>query len=129
MTFSIAARCPETGMVGVAVSTALICVGSLVPFPKAGAGAVATQSFVNPYIGLRGVEYLASGLDAQAAMERLAAEDEGRNVRQFSVVDTHGRAAANSGADCVGWFGHRTGDGYAVAGNMLVGEPTIVEMA
>jgi len=129
MTFSIAARFPETGMVGVAVSTALICVGSLVPFTEAGVGAVATQSFVNPYIGIRGVEYLASGLDAQAAMERLAAEDEGRNVRQFSVVDAHGRAAAYSGVDCVGWFGHRTGDGYAVAGNMLVGEPTIVEMA
>ena len=92
-------------------------------------GAAATQSFVNPFIGLREVQYLASGLDAQAAMERLAAEDEGRNVGQFSVVDAHGRAAAYSGADCVGWFGHRTGDGYAVAGNMLVGEPTIVEMA
>ena len=129
MTFSIAARCPDTGMVGVAVSTAVICVGALVPFPKAGVGAVATQSFVNPLIGVKGIDYLASGLDAEMAMERLAAEDEGRNVRQFSVVDTAGRSAAYSGADCVGWFGHRTGDGYAVAGNMLVGEPTIVEMA
>src|SRR5215208_6687561 len=115
MKFSIAARCSDTGMVGVAVSTAVICVGSLVPFPKAGVGAVATQSFVNPYIGIKGIDYLALGLDAQAAMERLAAEDDGRSVRQFSVVDAAGRAAAYSGADCVGWFGHRTGDGYAVA--------------
>jgi uncharacterized Ntn-hydrolase superfamily protein len=129
MTFSIAARCPDTGMVGVAVSTAVICVGSLVPFPRAGVGAVATQSFVNPYIGIKGIDYLASGLDAQAAMERLAAEDEGRNVRQFSIVDAAGRSAAYSGADCVGWFGHRTGENYAVAGNMLVGEPTVAEMA
>ena len=62
MTFSIAARCPETGMVGVAVSTAVMCVGSLVPFLRPGVGAVATQSFVNPYIGLKGVEYLAAGM-------------------------------------------------------------------
>ena len=129
MTFSIAARCPETGMVGVAVSTAVICVGQLVPFPKAGVGAVATQSFVNPYIGFKGLDYLVSGMDAQSAMERLAAEDDGRDVRQFSVVDSSGRSAAYSGVQCVDWYGHQTGDGYAVAGNMLVGEPTITEMA
>jgi uncharacterized Ntn-hydrolase superfamily protein len=129
MTFSIAARCPETGMVGVAVSTAVICVGALCPFPRAGVGAIATQSFVNPYLGLRGLDYLAAGMEARAALAKLAAEDEGRDVRQFTVVDGAGRSAAFSGKDCVGWFGHRTGDGYAVAGNMLVGEPTIVEMA
>ncbi|MER3485873.1 MAG: fimbrial assembly protein FimA, partial [Chloroflexota bacterium] len=54
---------------------------------------------------------------------------EGRDVRQFAVVDAQGRAAAYSGERCVGWFGHRVGDGYAVAGNMLVGEATIAEMA
>jgi uncharacterized Ntn-hydrolase superfamily protein len=129
MTFSIAARCPESGMFGVGVSTAVICVGALCPFPRAGVGAVATQSFVNPYIGLKGLDYLAQGMDAQSALERLAAEDEGHDVRQFTVVDSAGRSAAYSGKDCIGWFGHRTGDGYAVAGNMLVGEATIAEMA
>lgn len=129
MTFSIAARCPETGMVGVAVSTALLCVGQLVPFARAGVGAVATQSFVNPYLGLRGLDYLAEGMDAAVARDRLAAEDEGRALRQFSVVDRHGNSAAYTGVDCVPWCGHREGDGYAVAGNMLVGEETIAAMA
>jgi uncharacterized Ntn-hydrolase superfamily protein len=128
MTFSISARDPATGMFGVAVSTAVMCVGALCPFPRAGAGAVATQSFVNPYIGLKGGEYLAAGMDAATALERLAAEDEGRDVRQFALVDREGRSAAWSGKDCVGWFGHRTGPDYAVAGNMLAGEAVIVEM-
>lgn len=129
MTFSITARCPESGMFGVAVSTALPCVGALVPFVRSGVGAVATQSFVNPYIGINGLDELAAGSSASEAVERLAAADEGRAIRQFAVVDAKGRAAAYSGTECVPWFGHRVGDGYAVAGNMLVGEPTIVEMA
>jgi uncharacterized Ntn-hydrolase superfamily protein len=129
MTFSITARCPETGQLGVAVSTALLCVGALVPFVRSGVGAVATQSFVNPYIGINGLDELSSGLSAREAAERLAAGDEGRSIRQFAVVDSQGRAAAYSGAECIGWFGHCTGEGYAAAGNMLVGEPTIVEMA
>lgn len=129
MTFSIAARCPETGMVGVAVSTALLCVGQLVPFPRAGVGAIATQSFVNPYLGLRGLDYLAEGTDAAAVRNRLAEEDAGRTLRQFSVVDRDGNSAAYTGADCVLWCGHRTGNGYAVAGNMLVGEETVTAMA
>jgi len=129
MTFSIAARCPETGMVGVAVSTALLCVGQLCPFPRAGVGAISTQSFVNPYLGIRGLDYLAEGMDAVAVRDRLAAEDDGRTLRQFSIVDRQGNSAAYTGADCVLWCGHMTGDGYAVAGNMLVGEATIAAMA
>jgi uncharacterized Ntn-hydrolase superfamily protein len=129
MTFSIAARCPETGMVGVAVSTALLCVGQLCPFPRAGVGAISTQSFVNPYLGLHGLDYLASGMDAVAVRDRLAADDEGRALRQFTVVDRNGGSAAYSGVDCVPWFGHLTGDGYAVAGNMLTGEDVVAAMA
>jgi uncharacterized Ntn-hydrolase superfamily protein len=129
MTFSIAARCPETGMVGVGVSTALLCVGQLCPFPRAGVGAISTQSFVNPYLGLRGLDYLGSGLDAAAVRDRLASEDEGRNIRQFSVVDNTGGSAAFTGEDCVPWCGHRLGDGYAVAGNMLTGEDVVTAMA
>ena len=125
MTWSITARCPETGMLAVAVSTKLMCVGALCPFPQAGVGAVSTQSFVNPYIGIEGLELLAAGLDAPTARDRLADWDDGRALRQFTVVDRTGAAAAYSGESCVGWFGHLTGDGYAVAGNMLVGEETI----
>jgi uncharacterized Ntn-hydrolase superfamily protein len=129
MTFSIAARCPETGMVGVAVSTALLCVGQLCPFPRARVGAISTQSFVNPYLGLHGLDYLDAGMDATAVRDRLAAEDEGRAIRQFTVVDRDGGSAAYSGVDCVPWFGHLTGKGYAIAGNMLTGEDVITEMA
>jgi uncharacterized Ntn-hydrolase superfamily protein len=129
MTFSISARDPDTGMFGVAVSTAIMCVGALCPFPRAGVGAVSTQSFVNPYIGLKAGEYLATGMDAASAVARLAEEDEGRDIRQFALVDRAGRSAAYSGKSCVGWFGHLTGENFAVAGNMLVGEPTIVAMA
>jgi uncharacterized Ntn-hydrolase superfamily protein len=129
MTFSIAARCPETGMMGVAVSTCLLCVGQLCPFVRAGVGAISTQSFVNPYLGLWGLDYLAEGLSASEVRDRLAAEDEGRNVRQFTVVDSKGRSAAYSGVDCVPWFGEQTGDGYAVAGNMLTGADVVAEMA
>jgi len=112
-------------MLAVAVSTKLMCVGALCPFPQAGVGAVSTQSFVNPYIGIEGLELLAAGLDAPTARDRLADWDDGRALRQFTVVDRTGAAAAYSGESCVGWFGHLTGDGYAVAGNMLVGEETI----
>ena len=129
MTFSIAARCPETGQMGVAVSTALLCVGQLCPFPRAGVGAVATQSFVNPYLGLHGLDYLAEGMDAAAVRDRLISEDPGHTLRQLSVVDREGKSASYTGSDCVPWCGHLTGDGYAVAGNMLVGEETITAMA
>lgn len=75
MTFSIAARDPDTGMFGVAVSTKLLCVGHLAPFMAAGAGAIATQSFVNPYIGIKGVQYLVEGMTAQDVLDRIERED------------------------------------------------------
>lgn len=129
MTFSITARDPETGMFGIAVSTKLLCVGHLVPFMAAGAGAVATQSFVNPYIGIRGVQYLKDGLSAHAVLDRTLAEDGRVQQRQFSIVDAGGNAGSFTGSDCVRWAGHWIGDGYSVAGNMLAGQAVIDEMA
>ncbi|MCC6942975.1 MAG: DUF1028 domain-containing protein [Thermomicrobiales bacterium] len=129
MTFSITARDPETGMFGIAVSTKLLCVGHLVPFTAAGVGAVATQSFVNPYIGIRGVDYLKQGMDASAVRNRLSGEDGRIQQRQFSIVDAAGTAISFTGGECIGWAGHRTGDGYACAGNMLTGQAVIDEMA
>lgn len=115
-------------MLGVAVSTAVPGVGGLCPFAKANVGAIATQSWVNPYLGLDGLRLLEQGLDAQATLDRLLAEDPGRDDRQLGIVDRDGSSAAFSGDDCTGWFGHRTGRDYAVQGNMLVGEETIAEM-
>lgn len=127
-TFSIAARCPRTGMLGVAVSTAVPGVGGICPFVRAGVGAVSTQSWVNPYLGIDGVALMAAGAGAQAALDKLIADDPGRDVRQVGLVDKDGASASWSGEQCTPWFGHLTGADYAVQGNMLVGEPTIQAM-
>lgn len=128
-TFSITARCSRTGMLGVAVSTAVPGVGGICPFVKEDVGAIATQSWVNPYLGIDGLKLLEQGLSAPEALDRLIADDPGREVRQLGVVDAQGRSAAHTGRDCVDWAGHRTGDGWAVQGNMLVGAATIERMA
>jgi uncharacterized Ntn-hydrolase superfamily protein len=128
-TFSIAARCARTGMMGVAVSTAVPGVGALCPFVRAGVGAVCTQSWVNPYLGIDGVRLMGEGKTAQQALDQLIAADPGRDVRQVGLVDRDGGSAAWSGRDCTPWFGHITGRDFAVQGNMLVGEKTIQAMA
>lgn len=128
-TFSIVARCERTGMLGVAVSTAVPGIGGICPFIRPGVGAISTQSWVNPYLGIDGLELLSQGLNAQAALDKLIADDPGREVRQVGIVDSRGRSAAWSGAECTGWFGHLTGTNFSVQGNMLVGERTIEAMA
>ncbi len=128
-TFSIAARCPRTGMLGVAVSTAVPAVGGICPFILPGIGAIATQSWVNPYLGIDGLKLLESGLSAQETIERLITEDPGRNVRQLGIVDRDGNVAAYTGSGCVDWAGHVTGRNFTVQGNMLVGAATIDAMA
>lgn len=129
MTFSIAACDKETGAFGVAVSTKFFGVGSLCPFVEAGVGAVATQAFVNPTFGPRGLRLLAEGSSAQEALDTLIASDEGREHRQLHIVDRQGRVAAWTGKETVVWAGHDPRSGFSVAGNMLTGEPTIMMMA
>jgi len=128
-TFSIAARCRRTGMLGVAVSTAVPGVGGICPFLRAGVGAVSTQSWVNPYLGIDGVEAMTQGIGAKAALKKLIAADPGREVRQVGFVDSTGESAAYTGKACVPWCGHITGKDFAVQGNMLVGEATVQAMA
>ena len=127
-TFSISARCARTGMLGVAVSTAVPGVGGICPFVEPGVGAISTQSWVNPYLGIDGLALLRGGVTAEEALEKLMADDPGRDVRQVGIVDAAGRSASWSGKDCTAWFGHRTGRDYAVQGNMLVGASTIDAM-
>jgi uncharacterized Ntn-hydrolase superfamily protein len=129
MTFSIAARCPRTGALGVAVTTKYLAVGSLCPFVRAGVGAIATQASVNPTFGPRGLRLLAEGLTPQQVLRVLLESDDGRAHRQLSVVDAAGRAVAFTGEETVAWSGHRVGDGFAVAGNMLVGEDVVTATA
>jgi len=125
MTWSIVARDPGTGAFGVAVTTKFFAVGALCPHAKAKAGALATQALVNPTYGPRGIELLASGADADDIVRRLIASDEGRETRQLHIVDARGRVAAHTGRDCIECCGHRLGDGFSVAGNMLAGAAVI----
>lgn len=129
MTFSIAARCPRTGMLGVATSSKAPAAGAGVPYVKAGVGTVASQSFVNPYLGIDGLELLEQGLPAERALERVIEEDPGRDVRQLAIVDGEGRVAAYTGEKCIAWAGHVFGGGYVCLGNILAGEQVVKAMA
>ncbi|MFD2679340.1 DUF1028 domain-containing protein [Bacillus seohaeanensis] len=127
-TFSITARCPETGMLGVAVSTARPAVGSLAPYVKAGVGAIATQALVNPFYGIDGLNYLESGLSPEEVLEKLLAADEEKEKRQLAIVSNNGEVLGYTGSDTVPWQGHHLGEGFVVAGNMLTGPETLDAM-
>jgi uncharacterized Ntn-hydrolase superfamily protein len=103
MTFSIVAHSAQENAWGVAVASKFLAVGAVVPWAKAGQGAVATQSFANTTYGPRGLELLASGFSADEAIYRLTTEDEGRDHRQVGMVDAQGRAATFTGP--AGWLG------------------------
>jgi len=128
-TFSVAARCPRTGMLGVAVSTAVPAVGAICPRVKPNVGAVTTQSWTNPYLAIEAIRLMEAGSTAPEALGRVLATDDARNVRQIGLVDAQGREAVWSGEQCTPWFGHRTGPGFTVQGNMLVGPETVEAMA
>jgi uncharacterized Ntn-hydrolase superfamily protein len=128
-TFSIAARCARTGMLGVAVATATPAVGSICAFAQAGVGAIATQSWTNPYLGIDGLALLGQGLGAQETLERLLAQDPGRHLRQVGIVDQDGQSAAWTGVECTPWYGQLTGADFSIQGNLLVGAATLDAMA
>jgi len=119
-TFSIVARDPQTGEMGVAVQSHWFSVGSLVAWGEAGVGVVATQSFVNPSFGQRGLELLKKGMTAQEVVDLLISTDEGRDVRQLAIVDSKGNSAAFTGAKCISEAGHIIGDNYSVQANMML---------
>jgi uncharacterized Ntn-hydrolase superfamily protein len=127
-TFSIAARDEATGMLGVAVTSKAFSVGMLCPFAKAGVGAVATQSLVNPSLGPVILDRLAAGLDAEAALTVALEGDPRPEQRQVNVTDALGRSATFTGDRCIPWCGGRRGPGYALAGNILTGEAVVAAM-
>ncbi|MER7441513.1 DUF1028 domain-containing protein [Micromonospora avicenniae] len=128
MTFSIAARCPRTGQLGVGALTARPAVGKLVAHVQAGAGAVATQATPNPFLAYDGLPLLGDGHSPQDVLTELLARDPGREVRQAGMVDRQGRSYAYTGSRAKDWAGHHTGPGYAVQGNRLVGPETLAEI-
>ena len=127
-TFSIVAADVEAREVGCAVQSRYFAVGSVVPWAKAGVGAVATQAAGVAAYGPKVLALLEEGLEPAAALDRALADDGARETRQLGVVTLEGRAAAHTGADCLPWAGHRVGDGYAVQGNILAGEAVVTEM-
>jgi len=121
VTFSIVARDPETGDLGIAVASKFLAVGAVVPHARAGVGAVATQSAANVTYGPEGLAMLAAGTPAADAVRAVTDADEGRDHRQLGMVDAHGRAATYTGAGCIDWAGGRTADNVACQGNILTG--------
>lgn len=129
MTFSLVARDPRTGDLGIAVQSKFLAVGMVVPWARAGVGAIATQSWANTSYGPRGLELLASGLSANAALDQLLMEDEGRATRQVGMIGPSGPPVTFTGEKCFDWAGGKTGEDYACQGNILVGEETVLAMA
>lgn len=124
MTYSIVARDPETGHLGIAVASRFFAVGALVPHIRTQA-AVATQAFVNPLWGVEGVQRLEEGESAGSVLADLAARDRGKTQRQAHMIDAKGNIAAHTGKDCIDWAGHRVAEGVSVAGNMLAGAAVV----
>ena len=128
-TFSIVAVDPDTGEIGVAVQSKIVGVGSIVPFAKAGVGAVATQSFANTGYGPLGLLALQSDLDPDQTIKLLTENDPLHPSRQVGVISADGEAATFTGDDCHGWAGGLTGENYAVQGNILTGPEVVEAMA
>ena len=126
MTYSIVARDAATGDLGIAVQSKFLAVGAVVPWARAGVGAIATQSYANVAYGPDGLALLSGGASAQETLDRLVAADALRDQRQAGIVDALGRGATHTGRHCFAWAGGRTGPGYAAQGNILAG-PGVVD--
>ena len=129
MTFSIVALDPANGDLGVAVASKFPCVGAVVPWARAGVGAVATQSWANTDFGPDGLGLMGGGLPADAALDAVLEPDADREERQVGFVDANGGAASFTGANCMDWAGGRTGDGFAVQGNILASGDVVAALA
>src|SRR5688572_18579284 len=124
-TFSLCAIDPVTGQSGAAVTTRVPFVGRAVPHVRAGVGAVCTQAATVVEYGPRGLDLLARGVEPQAALQQLLADDEGRESRQLALIDMKGRAAAHTGQRNSDWAGSRQGPNYTEQANIMVG-PEVV---
>ena len=129
MTFSIVARDLQKGELGIAVQSKFLGVGAVVPWAKAGVGAIATQSWANTSYGPHGLELLEKGLSAREVIAELTHNDEARAKRQVGVVGVAGEPATYTGEECFPWAGGYIGEHFACQGNILVGENTVLAMA
>jgi uncharacterized Ntn-hydrolase superfamily protein len=128
-TYSIVAFDPATGDLGVAVQSKFFSVGTVVPWARAGVGAIATQAAGNITYGPRGLELLQSGKSAREVVKLLTEADEGRDQRQLGIVDAQGNCASHTGTKCNEWAGHIERKNFCVQGNILAGEAVVKAMA
>lgn len=128
-TFSIVAFDPNTKELGIAVQSKVVAVGAIVPWARAGVGAIATQSYANTKYGPEGLKLLEQGLDPNEVIKKLTANDSLAPSRQVGIVDAAGRAATFTGNKCNSWAGGRKGKNYTVQGNILTGPEVVDAMA
>ncbi len=128
-TYSIVARDPNTGQMGVGVQSHYFSVGSVVDWGRSGVGVVATQSFVNKSFGLRGLELMEQGKSPEEALKILLSDDEGKDVRQVALLDNQGRVAVHTGSKCIKYAGHEKGDNFSVQANMMLTDKVWPAMA
>ncbi len=128
-TFSIVGCDPATGDLGIAVESKFLGVGAVVPWARAGVGAIATQSWANTSYGPKGLELLAQGQSPDEVMAALTGLDDHRALRQVGIVDAKGRTATFTGNECFAWAGGLTGPNYACQGNILVSAATVQALA
>jgi len=125
MTWSILARDPATGFIGMAVASRFFAVGAVVPHSDGSAGAVMSQALPNPELGVRGLQLLRQRHTPETVRDILVAQDPGIDQRQLHVMDFDGASAAYTGPRCVDWCGSVAAPGVSVAGNMLAGEAVV----
>lgn len=128
-TFSIVGCDPQEKAWGIAVASKFLAAGAVVPWARAGVGAIATQSYANTSFGPDGLEKMARGLSAQDALDEMLAADPESDKRQFGIVDREGRAATFTGESCFDWAGGITGENFAAQGNILAGAGVVQAMA
>jgi uncharacterized Ntn-hydrolase superfamily protein len=128
-TFSIVARDPATGELGVAVQSHWFSVGAIVPWAEAGVGAIATQSFVDPSYGKNGLDLMRAGKSAPDTLKELLAKDEGREVRQVAMIDAQGRVDAWTGKNDIQAAGHIVGNNFSVQANLMLNDQVWPAMA
>lgn len=128
-TFSIVARDKATGEMAVGVQSHWFSVGTIVAWGKSGVGVVATQSFVNPAYGPKGLELMEAGTSATEALKRLTAQDEGRDFRQVGFLDATGNVSSFTGEKCVQSAHQIVGDNFAVQANMMLNDKVVPAMA
>lgn len=127
-TFSIVAKSPESGLLGVAVASGSMSVGNRVPHVKPGVGVVATQAYTNIAYGTSGLELMERGISPKKALDRILEEDPGRELRQVAMMDVEGNKAVFTGRKVPRWSGESIGKDYIVIGNFLVGEEVVSQM-